>query len=99
MSKEAMKLALEALEYIDLCDNDRDFLHPHECFQLDEAITALREALEAQPAPAQQQEPLIPFLHGCKWCGKTDGCDHEQPAQRKPLPDFSPIFSGIKEST
>ena len=45
MSKEAMKLALEALEYIDLVDNDRDFLQPHECYMLDEAITALREAL------------------------------------------------------
>jgi len=54
MSKEAMKLALEALEYIDLVDNDRDFLQQHECYMLDEAITALREALAEQPA---QQEP------------------------------------------
>jgi len=38
---EALDLALEVLEYIDLCDNDRDFLHPHECFQLDKAITAI----------------------------------------------------------
>ncbi len=55
MSKEAMKLALEALEYIDLVNNGRDFLQPHECYILDKAITALREALAEQPA---QQEPV-----------------------------------------
>jgi hypothetical protein len=41
----AVKQALEVLEYIDLCDNDRDFLQPHECFQLDEAITALQSII------------------------------------------------------
>ena len=50
MSKEAMKLALEALEMIDRDDNDRDFLFPSQCYQLDEAITALRDALAEQPA-------------------------------------------------
>lgn len=65
----AMKLALEALEYIDLCDNDRDFLHPHECFQLDEAITAIKQALNdathlAAPYVASQlvQEPVSVIL-------------------------------------
>ena len=55
MSKEAMKLALEALENINSADNDRDFLGPEECCDLDNAITALREALAEQPA---QQEPV-----------------------------------------
>ena len=57
MSKkdEALKLALEALEYIDRQDNDRDFLGPEECCDLDNAITALREALAEQPA---QVSPL-----------------------------------------
>jgi hypothetical protein len=27
------------------------------------------------PAPVGV-EPLIPFRHGCKWCGKTTGCKH-----------------------
>jgi len=53
MSTEAMKLALEALEGINSADNDRDFLGPEECCDLDNAITALQEAL-AQP----QQEPV-----------------------------------------
>ncbi len=57
MSKEAMKLALEALEYIDLVNNDRYFLQPHECYILDKAITALREALAEQPAQQQEPEP------------------------------------------
>ncbi|WJZ48144.1 hypothetical protein [Phage DSL-LC05] len=55
MSKEAMKLTLEALENINNADNDRDFLGPEECCDLDNAITALREALAEQPA---QQEPV-----------------------------------------
>lgn len=48
---EALDLALEVLEYIDLCDNDRDFLHPHECFQLDKAIAAIKQA---RSAPVQE---------------------------------------------
>lgn len=34
------------------------------------------------PAPVGV-EPLIPFRHGCKWCGKTTGCKHTQ----QPAPD------------
>jgi hypothetical protein len=63
MTKDAMKLALEALEYIDLCDNDRDFLHPHECFQLDEVITAIKQALAAPV-----QEPVA-----WRWLNKETG--------------------------
>jgi hypothetical protein len=76
MTKDAMKLALEALEYIDLCDNDRDFLHPHECFQLDEAITAIKQALAA---PVQEQKYTTTrnswtgkATHKCNLCGKDD---------------------------
>jgi hypothetical protein len=58
---EAMRLALEALEYIDLCDNDRDFLHPHECFQLDEAITAIKQALAA---PVQEPVAIVSGYYG-----------------------------------
>jgi hypothetical protein len=61
MTKDAMKLALEALEYIDLCDNDRDFLHPHECFQLDEAITAIKQALAA---PVQEPVAIVSGYYG-----------------------------------
>lgn len=47
--EKAASMALKTLEYIDLQDNDRDFLSYKECHDLDEAITALRQALE-QPA-------------------------------------------------
>ena len=47
--EKAARMALKTLEYIDLQDNDRDFLSYKECHDLDEAITALRQALE-QPA-------------------------------------------------
>lgn len=58
MSKEAMKLALEALERIKRYGNTFGYRsheqNPYE--QVCEAITALREALAEQPA--QQQEPV-----------------------------------------
>lgn len=56
---EALKMALEALEYIDRQDNDRDFLSPAECGDLDCAITAIREALarEANHAPTEREQP------------------------------------------
>jgi hypothetical protein len=51
MSKEAMKLALEALEQLDGIDTETECV----TFDVGEAITALREALAEQPA---QQEPV-----------------------------------------
>jgi hypothetical protein len=48
MSKEAMKLALEALKYIDQQDSDRDFLHYKECEKLSDAIESLEEALVSE---------------------------------------------------
>lgn len=37
------------------------------------------------PAPVGV-EPLIPFRHGCKWCGETTGCKHTpQPIQAQPV--------------
>lgn len=51
--EKAARMALKTLEYIDLQDNDRDFLSYKECHDLDEAITALRQALSnsvEQPA-------------------------------------------------
>jgi len=61
MSIEAMKQALEVLQYIDGSDNKRNFLWPNECYQLDEAITALRTAIEQ----AEKQEPVA-YLLGTK---------------------------------
>ena len=71
--KEALKLALEALEYWDV----QGGLHQ----PTEEAITAIKAAL-AQPAQPAQREPLIAFRHGCKWCGELNGCEHKQPPQR-----------------
>ncbi len=70
MSKEAMKLALEALEteldnYKDWDEKDGapEYIH--------EAITALREALAEQPA---QQEPTEQKINGCicRWNEEGD---------------------------
>ena len=47
----AMRQALLAMQRIQTADNDCDFLNPRQADQLDEAITALRQALEQ---PAQQ---------------------------------------------
>ena len=66
---EALKLALEALEYASTGNRRPEIIGP--------AITAIKAAL-AQPA---QREPLIAFRHGCKWCGELNGCEHKQPAQ------------------
>jgi hypothetical protein len=53
MSKEAMKLALEALRTCDVVDYQQDF----DSKKVNKAITALREALAEQPA-----QPLTPDL-------------------------------------
>jgi hypothetical protein len=62
-TERALKLALEALEYIDREDNDRedndrDFLFPFQCAMLDKAITAIKQALAApvqEPVARQYQ--------------------------------------------
>ena len=59
--RTAAQQALEALEHIDSRDNDSDFLQPHECYQLDAAITALRAALEQpehEPKPCPTCQAL-----------------------------------------
>ncbi len=61
--EKAARMALKTLEYIDLQDNDRDFLSYKECHDLDEAITALRQAINnnvEQPAQqsAERGEPV-----------------------------------------
>ena len=80
MSKkdEALKLALEWLEYIDQQDNDRDFLGPEECCALDDTRNTIREALAEQPA---QQEPVA--WDNCRsekqcrsWCGNSACASH-----------------------
>lgn len=41
-----LKQALEALQYVDAQDNDRDFLRPDECYKLNKAIAALEARLK-----------------------------------------------------
>ena len=61
MFKEAMKLALEALEnLIPLCDPGFSV-----CYDVNKAITALREALAEQPAPVQ--EPVAFLANGTRF--------------------------------
>jgi hypothetical protein len=62
--RQAAQQALEALEHIDSRDNDSDFLQPHECYQLDAAIAALKAELD-QP----EQEPVA-----CRFCHSKKGC-------------------------
>lgn len=86
--EKAARMALKTLEYIDLQDNDRDFLSYKECHDLDEAITALRQALNNNV-----EQPQDEWLTGCPECGMDGecGCD-KQPAQQEPvtvLPDGS----------
>jgi hypothetical protein len=78
MSKEAMKLALEALEdLIPLCDPGFSV-----CYDVNKAITALREALAEQPA---QQEPEY-WLWACG--------QHIQVSLKKPeFPDAIPLYT------
>jgi hypothetical protein len=68
MKDEALKLALEALELFDHEDNDRDFLFPYQCTMLDNAITAIKQALAAPV-----QEPVGWFKYD-----KVSGCWHPQ---------------------
>jgi hypothetical protein len=92
MSREAIKLALEALEYIHKGANNQG---PHTgiswlCVsnKAEPAITALREALAEQPA---QQEPFGYFKaepFGWTDCAESDEgavalYERPQPAQRK----------------
>ena len=83
MSKEAMKLALEALEepHPGVRTNFTDALKYRE--KIKQAITALREALVEQPA---QQEPVT--IEHCLWArnGNTP-CPHTTP---QPAPVYVP---------
>ena len=61
--KEALRMALEALEHIDYEDNDRDFLFPYQCTMLDKAITAINQALAApvqEPVKFMRQPTALP---------------------------------------
>lgn len=77
MSKEAMKLALEALEVINSSDDDRAFLNSDECEAIWVASDALREALadhteqhlEMVEQPAQQQQEPACDDDVCVDCG------------------------------
>jgi len=96
MSKEAMKLALEALEAIAIHGDLACVVTPDGVFYLQPAITALREALAEQPA----QKCSYPYC-GCNskaWCkvernealdkkaenARELGLDYE-PAQQEPV--------------
>ena len=84
MSKEAIKLALEALEQLDGIDTET------ECVTIDvgDVITALREALAEQPA---QQEPVAAE---CKFEGTKEwvrcSVEHHNLVQSEPhkWPDY-----------
>jgi hypothetical protein len=101
MSKEAMKLALEALEKIAQLTGPRWALEAGYVGHL-EAITALREALAEQPA---QQEPFGYFKaepFGWTDCSETDegaiALYTTPQAQRKPLtePEFEALHCKAK---
>ena len=86
MSKEAMKLALEALEdLIPLCDPGFSV-----CYDVNKAITALREALAKPdfwegyvPEPVKPAQQLVD-CHATGVCVQS-GLRAEQPAQQEPV--------------
>ena len=80
MSKEAMKLALEALEYIE--HNYMSLPAPAE-----KAITALREALAGLPA----QQALDKMAENARELG----LDYEPPAKQEPVAFFDPQSKGF----
>ena len=55
MSKEAMKLALEALESLSMNDYSGYEISKHETYKIDNAITVLTEAMAEQPAQKRPQ--------------------------------------------
>ena len=75
MTQEALKLALEALDVVKL--------HYTQNRHVNEAITALREALAEQPA---QQEPGRNHWEDGDVFERI-AASKKQPAQRKPLTD------------
>lgn len=76
MSKEAIKMALEALESLVF---NKPFDHRY-----GDVLAALREALAEQPIQ-QRTEELLEIFKDVDQCGPLLGMG--QPAQRKPLTD------------
>jgi hypothetical protein len=68
MQAEALGIALEALEYIDREDNDRDFLFPFQCTMLDKAITAIKQARSALVQGPVAHDYRIKYDRGCYKC-------------------------------
>ena len=101
MTKEALKLALEALELEDMaCRYEKDPTPEH----IAKAITALREALAEQPA---QQEPVLgvvireglPTLLQERDIKPTDTRLYTTPPQRKTQPAQAPeIYNRWQET-
>jgi hypothetical protein len=70
--EKAARMALKTLEYIDLRDNDRDFLSYKECHNLYEAITVLRQALsDSVEQPAQQSAERVEPVAWINWSALT----------------------------
>jgi len=96
MSKEAMKLALEALEAIAIHGDLACVVTPDGVFYLQPAITALREALAEQPA----QKCSYPYC-GCNskaWCKveRNEALDKKAENARELGLDYEPARdSGI----
>lgn len=77
--EKVARMALKTLEYIDLQDHDRDFLSYKECHDLDEAITALRQALSNSVEQPAKQRHIAYVCPQCYWTLE------EQPAQQEPV--------------
>lgn len=77
--EKAARMALKTLEYIDLQDNDRDFLSYKECHDLDEAITALRQAISNSVERPAKERHIAYVCPQCQWTLE------EQSAQQEPV--------------
>ena len=65
-------------------------------FDIDDFPAAILDFARAVRArwgqPSGAGEPVVAFRHGCKWCGKTTGCEHApQPTQSVPPAGREPL--------
>ena len=81
MSKEAMKLALEALESLSMNDYSGYEISKHETYKIDNAITALTEALAEQPAQKRPQNCGTGYC-SCIECVMEP--EQQEPEQQEP---------------
>lgn len=94
---EAMKQALETLEHIDYEDNDRGFLLPYQCTMLDNAIIAIKQALNDAPhlaAPVQELTNLQRHEQNVRKFLAAQPAPVQEP---RPISDFPELQEAVRK--